>query len=178
MKIIDTDFLNKYDNEEFVWYACYGSNINSKRFMYYINGDRNGKYSSKNGCTDKTYPSEEKKYIFECPIYFAGESKKWGGGMAFLDYEHRGKAYGKIYKIKMQQFKEILVQEQKCDLYNTILFVGCINDLPVFTFTSGKKLNYILNQPSDSYKQVIKRGILDLYDDLDSSQIDQYLKNK
>lgn len=178
IELVKKENLRNYSDEDYVWYACYGSNINYDRFMYYINGDISGKYSSKNGCTNKTRPIEERKFIFECPIYFAGKSKRWGGGMAFLDYESSGNAYGKIYKITMQQFKEVLAQEQKCKLYNAILLVDYIDDLPVFTFTSEKKLNSILNQPSDFYKQVIKEGILNLYDNLNSDQIDQYLKNK
>lgn len=69
--------------------------------MYYINVDINKKYSTANGCKDKSLPLEERKYIFKHPIYFAGNSKRWSGGMFFLDYEYDGKSYGKIYKLKM-----------------------------------------------------------------------------
>ena len=80
MKIISKQFLDNYKNEDYVWYACYGSNINYERFLYYINGDINGKYSTTNGCNDKSEPIEQRKYIFKCPIYFAGNSKRWDGG--------------------------------------------------------------------------------------------------
>ena len=39
MDLLNRDDLNKYDDNKCVWYACYGSNINYERFMYYINGD-------------------------------------------------------------------------------------------------------------------------------------------
>lgn len=176
MKLINKDYMDKYNNENYVWYACYGSNINYERFMYYINGDE--KYSTVDGCTDKSLPVEERQYIFECPIYFAGESKKWGGGgFAFLDYEQNGKSYGKIYKIKMSQFRGVLEQEQRCKLYDAIILVDYIDDLPVFTFTAKHKLNNLLQNPSVQYTQVIKEGLLKLYDNLDSNQIDDYLKN-
>ena len=162
MEIVKPEDLDKYNDEDYVWYACYGSNINYDRFMYYINGDLDEKYSSINGCVDKSKPVEEKKYIFKCPIYFSGESKKWGGGMAFLDYENSGNAYGKIYKVKMIQLKGVLEQEQQRKLYDTILIVDYVDNIPVFTFTTKHKLDDKLNQPSKAYIEVIKEGLLDL----------------
>ena len=176
MKLINKDYLNKYKDEDYVWYACYGSNINYKRFMYYINGDPNKKYSESSGCKDKSLPKEERQYVFENPIYFAGHSKKWGCGVAFLDYEHKGKSYGKIYKIKMNQFKEILEQEQKNKLYDAILIVDYIDDLPVFTFSAKHKLYDLLNKPSDLYIEVIKKGLMDLYDEKDQKEINIVLE--
>ena len=178
MRLISKQYLDKYKKEDYVWYACYGSNINYERFMYYINGDIEGKYSTINGCEDTSEPIEERKYIFECPVYFAGNSKRWGeGGFAFLDYEHEGKSYGKLYKVKMNQFKGILEQEQRCKLYDAILLVDYIEGLPVFTFTAQHKLNDLLQNPSIQYVEVIKKGLLSLYDNMDSNQIDAYLKN-
>ncbi len=178
MRLISKQDIDQYNNEDYVWYACYGSNINYERFMYYINGDANEKYSTINGCEDKSLPIEEKQYIFECPIYFAGNSKRWGGGgFAFLDYEHKGKSYGKIYKLKMSQFKGVLEQEQRCKLYDAILLVDYIEELPVFTFTAQHKLYNLLQEPSVQYIEVIEKGLLDLYDDMNHNQIKSYLKN-
>ena len=42
MKKIDIKYFDKIDDEEYLWYFCYGSNINIKRFMIYINGDDDG----------------------------------------------------------------------------------------------------------------------------------------
>lgn len=177
MNLLNRDDLVKYNDNQYVWYACYGSNINYERFMYYINGDVNEKYSTLNGCSDKSLPLEERQFIFKHPIYFAGISKRWGGGMAFLDYEHDGKCYGKIYKLKMSQFKGVLEQEQRCKLYDAILLVDYVDNLPVFTFTSQHKLYDLLNQPSDKYVDVITKGLLDLYDSLSIDEIKNYLKN-
>ena len=177
MKVLDENCLNSYDDNEYVWYACYGSNINRDRFMYYINGDETGRFSTTVGCANKEDPVEERKYVFKCPIYFAGLSKRWGGGMAFLDYENAGKSYGKIYKIKMSQFKDVLKQEQKCKLYNAVLLVDIVDGCPVFSFTSKHKLEDRLNQPSDEYVRIIKEGLLELYD-MGVEQIREYLKNR
>lgn len=178
MKLVDKQYMERYSNEDYVWYACYGSNINYERFMYYINGDTSEKYSSIDGCIDKSAPIEDRQYIFECPIYFAGNSKRWGGGgFAFLDYEHNGKSYGKIYKLKMSQFRGVLEQEQKCKLYDAILLVDYIDNLPVFTFTAKHKLYNLLQEPSAQYVEVIEKGLLNLYNNMDSNQIKEYLKN-
>ena len=95
MKKISSQYINKYNENEYVWYACYGSNINIDRLMIYINGDQNGKFGHVEGCSDKSKPLEAKPYIFNCSIYFAKHSNRWNGGVAFLDYEHNGQSYGK-----------------------------------------------------------------------------------
>ena len=174
MKIIDRDYINKYDSDDYVWYACYGSNINLDRFMIYINGDKLNKLGNIEGCYDKTKPKEFRSYIFKCPIYFAGISKKWGGGMAFLDYENTGMSYGKIYKIKISQFKDILKQEN--ELYDSIVYVDDYLCIPIFTFTSFHKLT-CLNNPSREYCDVIKKGILDTYKELRDEDVDKYFKS-
>ena len=177
MKVITEEELNKYDDNEYIWYACYGSNINYKRFMYYINGDAEGKYSTSNGCQDKTPPVESRKFLLDCPIYFAGKSNRWGGGMAFLDYEGVGKSYGKIYKIKMSQYKGILNQEHKCTLYDTRILIDYIDSIPVFTFTAENKLVNELNEPSNKYVEVIKNGLKDLDYGLTDEELNSYLSN-
>ena len=169
------NLINKLlkNRNQYIWYACYGSNINYDRFMLYING---GKYATKKGCSDKSRPLEFKKYIFKHPIYFAGESKNWTGGMAFLDYKKIGKCYGKIYKIKLSQFIEIYEQENK--LYNHVLLLDYIDDIPVLTFTSRIRLNNLLNNPSSRYIQIIVKGLKDLNYNLTKNQIDNYFRNK
>ena len=77
----------------------------------------------------------------------------------------------------MSQFRGVLEQEQSCKLYDAILLVDYIDDLPVFTFTSKHKLYNLLQNPSAQYTEVIKEGLLSLYDNIDSNQIDDYLKN-
>ena len=83
--------------------------------------------------------------------------------MLFLDYEHSGKSYGKMYKIKMSQFKDVLAQEQRCKLYDATIYVGVKDNLPIFTFTSSHKLNNI-TLPSKEYCSVIEKGLYKLFD--------------
>lgn len=174
MKKINIEDLNKLNNQ-YVWYGCYGSNINTDRLMIYINGDTNEIFGHKNGCKDKSKPVEVKPYIFKYPIYFASHSNRWNGGVAFLDYEHTGKSYGKIYKLKIDQFIDIYKQEYSYKKYDTILYVDDYDNLPVFTFTASHKLKDI-EKPSKSYKDIIKKGLLETYNYLSDKDIENYFK--
>ena len=78
----------------------------------------------------------------------------------------------------MIQLKGVLEQEQQCKLYDTILIVDYVDNIPVFTFTTKHKLDDKLNQPSKAYIEVIKEGLLDLYDEISLNDIQEYLKNK
>jgi len=174
MKKIDIKYFDKIDDEEYLWYFCYGSNINIKRFMIYINGDEDGYFAHVNGCKDKTKPLDSKPYIIRRRIYFARHSGKWNGGVAFLNYRSLGKVYGKIYKIKKSQFMDILKQEHHLKDYNTVIYIGKYNRVPIYTFTSLYKLND-LEKPSKKYLETIKEGIKDTYKTLSNKKIDKYL---
>lgn len=140
-----------------VYYSSYGSNVNSKRFMSYIEGGKAGSRTY-SGCTDKTEPSDEIRVRYPHPIYYAMKSRVWDGGVAFLDHSTEGASLGKAYKITGEQFKDVVAQESggkagdfKADLnevvnegilpdlersYGTLVHVGDHNGRPVFTFTS------------------------------------------
>ena len=79
IKKVDITFFDKMDDEEYLWYLCYGSNINEKRFMIYINEDKNMDFAYASGCKDKTAPLDSKPYIINRKIYFAKHSVKWDG---------------------------------------------------------------------------------------------------
>lgn len=174
MKKVQIDYFDKISDDEYIWYFCYGSNISIDRFMLYINGDSNGHFAEKNGCSDQTKPVASKPYIVRRRIYFAKHSLKWNGGVAFLNYRSLGKVYGKIYKIKKTQFLDVYKQEHHLKDYNTILYVGKYNKVPIYTFTSIYKL-HDLEKPSNEYLDVIKKGIKDTYLNLSDKQIDKYL---
>lgn len=175
LKKVEYSDLKKIDDEEYVWYLCYGSNINIKRFMIYINGDKNGTFAESGGCRDKSEPVDFKPYIIRRRLYFAKHSGEWNGGVAFLNYRSLGKVYGKIYKIKKSQFMDVLKQEHTLKDYNTIIYVGKYRKVPIYTFTSIRKLSDC-EKPSEKYLNIIKEGILDTYPKLSKKQIDKYLK--
>ena len=177
MKVVDKKWiLDNYKEDDYIWYVCYGSNLNYDRFMLYINGDETKELSSYSGCKIKNPPIESGEYIIDAELYFALESKRWTGGIAFIDYETSGKVYGKKYKIQLNQFLDILKQERVNKNYDTILYLNNINDVPVFTFTAEHKLK-ALNKPNERYYNVIKQGLLDTYSKLTEADADNYLNN-
>ena len=138
------------DESEYVWYACYGSNVNRNRFMEYVNR-----------CGDKTPPVEDRPYVFKHSLYFAKAAARWdNGGKAFLDDMHPGKTYGRIYKITKKQFED--VKRMEGSDYTKLLTLGTIAGLPVYSFTDTKK-NTPERMPSKDYFSTILDGLKDCY---------------
>lgn len=150
VKILAMYDKSNVSEKEYVWYACYGSNINKSRFMEYIND-----------CSDQTPPVEDRPYRFNHNIYFAKSSKRWhNGGVAFLDDSCDGCAYGRIYKITREQYEEIKRQEG-CN-YTKKIDLGEIEGIPVYSFTDTQK-NEPTQTPSDEYFATILNGLKDCY---------------
>lgn len=151
--------LTKYQKAEpdYVWYACYGSNINKARFMKYIEN-----------CSDKTPPVEDRPFVFNHNIYFAKSSSRWqGGGIAFLDDTCEGCAYGRIYKITRNQYEDVKRQEGRN--YTKKLELGDIEGIPVYSFTDTQK-NEPFRTPSDEYFKTILNGMKDCYSGIFSDE--------
>ncbi len=159
--------LQDYDKNEspFVWYACYGSNINKERFMQYIHN-----------CKDQTPPVEDRPFKFKHNIYFAKNSGRWyNGGKAFLDDTAPGKAYGRIYKIRKSQFEEIKIAEGRD--YSKLLELGEIQEIPVYSFTDVERSS-TENVPSDKYYKTIFEGLKECYEGFyESYELNNYLVN-
>src|SRR5699024_2242991 len=67
-----------------IWYVSYGSNMSSERLRCYIEGGRPpGGNVDHVGARDRTPPIDTAGVILPGRLYFAGESRTWGGGMAF-----------------------------------------------------------------------------------------------
>lgn len=158
---------------EYVWYACYGSNINKERFMKYIEK-----------CDDKTPPVENKPYYFENNIYFAKNSSIWdNGGKAFLDTTSKGHAYGRIYKITREQYETTKLLEGSD--YKLKIDLGFIDGIPVYSFTdtevdfkyrvpSYRYYNVILNGLKECYKEILDPKDIVLYMNLNTMPKDMY----
>lgn len=168
--------VNKINNGNLVWYASYGSNINRERFMKYINGDKS---RNKSGCSDKTAPKYERSIIFKHPIYFSNLSPSWNNkGVAFLDIQRAGKAYGKMYLITKQQFEEIHEQEGSGqNWYNEIVELGLEDGISIKTITHAPRyLDDVI--PCTAYLDVIAKGIRETYLELSYNDIDSYLMER
>ncbi|KAB2609451.1 histone deacetylase 5-like [Pyrus ussuriensis x Pyrus communis] len=104
--------LSKVD----IWYASFGSNLCLERFLCYIKGGQmEGMKTPFLGCADKTPPKEIVWKTFPHRLFFGHESTAtWGpGGVAFLNPESNilDKAYMCLYRITLEQFNDVLVQE-------------------------------------------------------------------
>ncbi|CAL5362371.1 unnamed protein product [Camellia sinensis] len=99
-----------------VWYASYGSNMWKSRFLCYIEGGQvEGMKNLCSGSLDKRPPKEIIWKTVPHRLFFGRDhTKTWGpGGVAFLDPESNSqdKAYMCIYRITLEQFNDVLLQE-------------------------------------------------------------------
>lgn len=183
-----------------VWYACYGSNLQRKRFMCYIaGGTPAGSQTHNLGARNKVAPACSKSVALPHALYFAGYSRGWNGAPAFI--RSGGKTdltYARMYLITYDQFNDVVIQEngRPVDgtrfipafeelgkrkeitlpgrrLYSKLLYVQDDNGYPVLTLTTDQKLE--VGSPSAAYVRVIAAGLLETYPNMTSSEICAYL---
>lgn len=169
--------LSKYTNEEkFVWYACYGSNLCKERFLGYIQG---GGPKGNKGCEDKTLPLADVQYTIHHELYFANKSKTWdGGGVAFVDAEGDGKinTLGRAYLITEKQFEDVKKQEGASKKwYGYVLELGTLGGIPVRTLTQINRNAEDVNTPKKEYIDIICKGLKEAYPDMSDEKIKRYL---
>ncbi|KAK9054448.1 hypothetical protein SSX86_025526 [Deinandra increscens subsp. villosa] len=152
-----------------VWYASFGSNMSESRFLCYIQGGQaEGMKRPCRGAVDKTKPKEVMWKTVPHRLFFGRESTvTWGpGGVAFLNPEtnNQEKTFMCLYRITLEQFNDVLLQENVCmdtsslffDLdaldiieneksvslealkdgwYHYVVYLGKENDIPILTMT-------------------------------------------
>ncbi|KAJ6396423.1 hypothetical protein OIU77_021456 [Salix suchowensis] len=158
--------LSKID----IWYACFGSNMWKPRFLCYIEGGQvDGMKKPCTGSMDKNLPKEILWKNFPHRLYFGRDSTRtWGpGGAAFLhpDSSVGEKTYMCLYKITLEQFNDVLLQENvssnqmispafdlaalqsitnkgsislevfKSGWYHNVVYLGNERDIPILTMT-------------------------------------------
>ncbi len=204
----EEDFGNLKNDERFlsltnlVWYANYGSNPYSRRFMRYIEGGpADGASGPYPGCRDKTPPKDDQPIKISHPLYFARHSPGWDNkGVAFigLKEEKTEATLGRMYLITEQQFIDVVRQENdgvriSVDLqkvkeqgsmtfdplwYGNILYLGNQDGFPIYTFTSCKDIALeVPVAPSLRYLQYIINGLKEVYP-LTPEDIVEYLVSK
>ena len=144
------------NNEDIVWYACYGSNLSEERFLYYLEGGTcplNGK--TYRGCDDASYWKETAYAKVRGEMYFGNSSPSWNHkGVAFFDPNTEGTTYMKLYSIKRSQLLGVQRQEGLSDnWYGRILCLGIRDDRPIYTFTSRTRRT--VNLPDEKYLTLI-----------------------
>lgn len=175
---------------EYVWYASYGSNISTERFLCYITGGQaKGALTSEEGCRDNSMPIDSKTISISRKQYFAKSAKRWQNqGVAFLENIPSTEAtFGKMYLITKEQFEDVVKQENALTVdtvldikleeardqgsavvtkgwYGRIMYLGCENEYPIYTFTNIKRLeDEVLNEPSREYILMIASGLVENY---------------
>nr|GMD30842.1 histone deacetylase 5 [Ipomoea batatas] len=98
-----------------IWYATFGSNMYFPRLRCYIEGGKvEGMQKQCAGAMDKSLPKEIIWKTIPHRLFFGRDhTVTWGhGGVAFLHPEStQDKAYTCLYRITLDQFNDILLQE-------------------------------------------------------------------
>lgn len=171
-----------------VWYAAYGSNLDRARFLCYITGGRPaGAARTYPGCRDTTVPVVESAMRIPHSLYFAGMSTVWGGGVAFVDTISADvpRTYSRLYRITWEQFTDVHSQDNWTGTtdavvptpaqmrservacvgsgwYDTLLYLGEHDGLPVLTFTAADRAGVgALTPPTDAYVATMARGLVE-----------------
>lgn len=161
---------------EYVWYACYGSNLSSDRFKCYIEGGVCENGSRYEGCSrDKSLWIDSKIRRFPGAMHFAQTSRSWGHtGVAFYDPDGEGETIMRLYKITRDQLTEVQDQEGPSDRwYGNMVDLGVDDDgCRIYTITN--KVEIPKNHPSDKYLKLIRRALVQECG-LTEKEADEYL---
>lgn len=192
------------NNQSYIWYASYGSNLLKDRFLCYIKGGKpKGSSRTNIGCRDNSLPKNDMQITIPFQLYFAKKAKNWlNQGVAFIGHDKVDKnpTLGRMYLISEQQFIDVISQENgnkempfidfkevqnKSSLvifnnswYGNIVYIGDHDSSPIFTFTSPLNIeSEPLVAPSNEYLKVIISGLKEIYS-YTNQEIAQYLITK
>lgn len=185
-----------------VWYVCYGSNLQYKRFMCYIQGGLPPGRTERNGdCRCHNAPLDSRTISLRFDLFFAGRSKPWGnGGWAFIrENPEREATLGRMYLITDEQFNDLVMQENSRRIdgsrlvpefeqlvtrresilpgnlrYGRLVNIGSEGTYPILTFTAAQT-DLELNAPSEEYAKTIASGIKETYPAMSNEEIVAYL---
>ncbi|MFE6751810.1 histone deacetylase [Kitasatospora purpeofusca] len=169
-----------------VWYAAYGSNMHTERLACYLGGGRPADGAREYpGCRDGRPPLRSVPVRLPGSLYFALESRVWGGGMAFYDPHGPGTVPARAHLLTAGQFSDIAAQEtgggpgpdldlgtvlrtgrdqQGPGRYRTLVCLGSLDDLPVLTLTAPWALPEAeLNAPRARYLRTIAAGLAEAH---------------
>jgi hypothetical protein len=170
--------LSLIGTDDLVWYIAYGSNMSAARFNCYISGGRpRGGRRIYVGCRDKSWPQRDVALHLAGGLAFAGESKVWGGGIAFYRPTADGELAARAYLVTFGQLSDVVAQETwrpvESDLtlgggggrhwplpsrtYSTLLHVGDRDGVPMMTITC--LLDLESTTPSAAYLRTMLDGL-------------------
>jgi hypothetical protein len=179
--------------EDRVWYVAYGSNMSARRLACYISGGRPlGGRRTYRGCRDQSPPRDSAAIRVAGGLYFSGESKVWGGGIAFYDPHAVGVLAARAYLVTFGQLSDIVAQETwravGDDLvlgngshrawpipshgYDLLLQVGERDAMPMFTITRAHMPEP--TPPTAAYLRTLLDGLAETFDSTGDERV-QYL---
>lgn len=95
-----------------VWYVAYASNLAPARFRHYLHGGLvPGGVRDYAGCRDPSDPTALVSLSMTGGLVFAGQSRVWGGGMAFYAPLASGEVACRGYLITAAQLADVVAQE-------------------------------------------------------------------
>lgn len=186
-----------------VWYVSYGSNMSATRLTCYLEGGTPpGSTHANPGARDPRPPRHSVGVELPGSVYFAGQSRQWGGGIAFYDHATPGPSAARAYLVTAQQFADIAAQEmfrvpdpddpiEEIVLggldpelegrhpvgpghYETLVEVGEIAGAPMLTFTAPHGRDHVEhNEPSPGYLAMLAHGLREAHD-WASAEIERY----
>ncbi len=171
--------------EHRVWYVAYGSNLAWARFRCYLAGGRPaGGSRVYDGCRDVTDPLRSVRVTIPGGLVFAGASRVWQGGMAVYDRHRAGEVAGRAHLVTDEQFADIAAQELRRPpggefardltgllpdvesvvttgggVYETVVRLGELDGVPMFTITHGDISTLEPAAPSAPYLRWIAIGL-------------------
>ncbi|KGX87199.1 hypothetical protein [Pontibacillus litoralis] len=187
--------------EQYVWYASFGSNLFYDRFRCYITGGvPEGSNRCEVGSRDPSLPIDDKAVSLPFELYFAGYSDRWDGGAAFIDtvQDLANKSWARMYLITVEQFEDVVRQENGMDdlqvdihsiiekgnmvlrqsPYGNLIHAGYEDGRPIFTFTSPYSMTEReITKPSERYLAMLIRGYWQVHTQ-NALEITNYLMNK
>lgn len=180
-----------------VWYGAYGSNLHADRFEYYRRGGTPpGTRHVYPGFRDPAPPARTRALLAPGGIHFAGDSRVWGGGLAFYAPEFGAGAAMRGYLLTVGQFSDLVAQEMHrvpaADLdlrevlrdrrstlgpgrYETLVLAGTVDGIPVLTCTGPWDPGEVeVRAPAARYLRMIATGLAETHG-WDTHRIRAYL---
>ncbi|MDV7246102.1 MULTISPECIES: hypothetical protein [Rhodococcus] len=157
-----------------IWYVSYGSNMATTRLACYLRGGcPPGGNHSHPGARDTTEPRESIPVVIPGSVFFAGESRIWGGGRAFYDPDAPGTVAARAFLVTQEQFEDIHAQEPAC--YDRLVPLGTRDGIVMCTFTTRARGDVVTrNAPAPAYLATIADGLREGHG-WDDPRVEDYL---
>ncbi|WP_213575382.1 hypothetical protein [Rhodococcus sp. USK13] len=157
-----------------IWYVSYGSNMATTRLACYLRGGcPPGGNHSHPGARDTSEPRESVPVVIPGSVFFAGESRIWGGGRAFYDPDAPGTVAARAFLVTQEQFEDIHAQEPAC--YDRLVPLGTRDGIVMCTFTTRARGDVVTrNAPAPAYIATIADGLREGHG-WDDPRVEDYL---